>query len=68
MGIKTKLLAYVESLRFPWLLLLTALLFFINLFVPDAIPFVDEILLGLVAALLAKLKRKKPPKEPEHVE
>jgi hypothetical protein len=52
------LLSYLESLRFPWLALLTALLFLLNLFIPDAIPFVDEILLGLIAALLARLKRK----------
>lgn len=63
-GFKKKLMSYLESLRFPWLMLLAAVLFFVNLFVPDAIPFVDEILLGLVAALLARLKRKKPPQAP----
>ena len=57
-GIKAKLLAYLESLRFPWLLLLTVVLFVVNLLVPDALPFVDEILLALVAALLGRLKRK----------
>jgi len=59
-GIRKKLLAYLESLRFPWLLLVTALLFFVNVFVPDAFPFVDEILLGLIAVVLGRLKRKKP--------
>lgn len=63
-GFKKKLMGYLESLRFPWLMLLAAVLFFVNLFVPDAIPFVDEILLGLIAALLARLKRKKPPQAP----
>lgn len=57
-GIRKKLLSYLESLRFPWLALITALLFLFNLFIPDALPFVDEILLGLIAALLARLKRK----------
>ena len=52
-----RLTRYLESLRFPWLMLLTALLFVINLFVPDAVPFIDEILLGLVAVLLGRLKR-----------
>jgi hypothetical protein len=63
-GIKAKLLAYIDSLRFPWLLLLTVVLFVVNLLVPDALPFVDEILLALVAALLGRLKRK-PSRRPE---
>lgn len=40
-------------LRYPRLLALTATLFVIDLFVPDAIPLADEILLGLVTVLLA---------------
>jgi len=57
-GIKARLLGYLESLRFPWLLLVTLMLFLLNLVIPDALPFVDEILLALVAALLARFKRK----------
>ena len=53
-----RLMRYLESLRFPWLMLLAAVLFVVNLFVPDAVPFIDEILLGLVALLLGRLKRK----------
>ncbi|MEJ2383603.1 MAG: hypothetical protein P8Y54_04310 [Xanthomonadales bacterium] len=53
-----RLMRYLESLRYPWLMLLTVLLFVIDLFVPDAVPFIDEILLGLVAVLLGRLKRK----------
>jgi hypothetical protein len=56
--IKERLQGYLASLRFPWLLLLVVLLFLIDVFVPDAFPFVDEILLALVAALLARLKRR----------
>lgn len=59
-SVKAKLMTYVESLRFPWLLLVTAVLFVVNVFVPDAFPFVDEILLALVAVVLGRLKRKKP--------
>jgi hypothetical protein len=59
-GIKKRFVAYLESLRFPWLLLVTAVLFVVNVFVPDAFPFVDEILLGLIAVVLGRLKRKKP--------
>lgn len=54
---KTKLLGYFESLRFPWLLLLTSILFLVNVFVPDAFPFIDEILLALIAIILSRLKR-----------
>jgi len=52
-----RLLDYASRLRFPKLLALTAFLFVADLVVPDAIPFIDEILLGLTAALLAVLKR-----------
>lgn len=48
---------YATELRFPKLAALTAGLFLFDLFLPDFIPFVDEILLGLVAALLATLKK-----------
>jgi hypothetical protein len=58
-GIKARLVAYLESLRFPWLLLVTSVLFLVNVFIPDAVPFVDEILLALVAVVLGRLKRKK---------
>lgn len=54
----SRLSRYAESLRFPWLVLLTSILFVVNLFIPDALPFVDEILLGLVAVILGRVKRK----------
>mgnify|MGYP005839497723 CR=1 FL=1 len=60
-GIKRRLLDYLTSLRFPWLLLLTATLFVLNALIPDPLPFIDEILLALAAAVLARLKQKKPP-------
>ena len=59
-GIKKRLAAYLESLRFPWLLLATSAVFLVDLFLPDAIPFVDEMLLALLAVLLGRLKRKTP--------
>lgn len=37
---------------------LIAVLFVLNLFIPDAVPFADEIIMGLVAALLASLRKK----------
>lgn len=59
------LLTWARKLRYPTLFKLTALVFAVNLFVPDMIPFVDEILLGLGTLLLANLKdRNTPAKEP----
>ncbi|MCK6406768.1 MAG: hypothetical protein L6Q60_12225 [Rhodocyclaceae bacterium] len=51
------LLAWLATLRFPVLFGITAVVFLIDLLVPDFIPFADEILLGLGTALLANLKR-----------
>ena len=53
-------LRWASSLRFPYLLLLTSTLFVVNLFVPDVIPLVDEIIMGLVTIALASLKKKRP--------
>lgn len=46
-------------LRFPYLLLVTAILFLIDLAVPDIVPMVDEILLGLGTLVLATWRRRK---------
>jgi len=51
---------YTQSLRFPVLVLITAIAFVVDVLVPDVIPFIDEILLGLVLALLSRFKRKRP--------
>jgi len=56
-AIKDRFLNYVNELRFPKLL--TLVIFSIDLVIPDFIPFVDEILLGLFAALLATFKKKR---------
>jgi hypothetical protein len=54
--------SFASKLRRPYLFGLTAALFVINLFVPDFIPFIDEILLGLATLFLGSLKKKDPPK------
>ena len=54
-------LNWARKLRFPTLFKLTAALFAITLFIPDPIPFVDEILLGLGTLLLASWKSRKDP-------
>lgn len=47
-----------RRLRFPHLFLLIAMLFVLDLLVPDLLPFVDEILLGLGTVLLAGWRRR----------
>ena len=42
-----------SRLKFPQLLTITAVLFVLDLLIPDMIPFADEILLGLATALFA---------------
>jgi hypothetical protein len=57
--LKERFLKYASELRFPRLLALTVVLFAVDLVVPDVIPLADEILLGLVAAILGTLKKKR---------
>jgi hypothetical protein len=47
-------LTMIARARSPVLLLIAATLFVFDLLIPDFIPFLDEILLGLVTALLAR--------------
>jgi uncharacterized membrane protein YccC len=53
------LIGFAGRLRFPALFGITATLFLVTLVVPDPIPFVDELLLGLGAMTLASLKRRR---------
>lgn len=54
------LLAFAGKLRFRTLFLVTATLFAVDLVVPDMLPLVDEVLLGLGTLLLAALRRPRP--------
>ena len=56
-AVQNRVLRYASNLRFPKLLAITTGLFVIDLFFPDVVPFVDEILLGLISLLLASLKK-----------
>lgn len=47
-----------QRLRYPTLLLVTALVFVVDLVVPDLLPFVDEILLGLLTLLLSAIRKR----------
>jgi hypothetical protein len=51
-------LEWARRLRYPTLFKLTAGLFALTLFIPDPVPFVDEILLGLGTLLLANWKNR----------
>jgi hypothetical protein len=59
-GLVGLILRFASGLRFPWLFALTAVLFVVNVFIPDTLPLADEMLMGLVALLLASLKKKSP--------
>ncbi|MFT4612987.1 MAG: hypothetical protein ACI9NT_000120 [Bacteroidia bacterium] len=61
-GLVGAFIRWSSNLRFPALFFLITVLFVSNLLIPDVVPFVDEIIMGLVAALLASL-RKKPVEE-----
>jgi uncharacterized protein DUF6116 len=50
------LLRWAEGLRYPRLAMLVAALFVVDLLIPDFIPFIDEILLGLGTLLLTNLR------------
>lgn len=54
------------GLRFPVLFFLVACLLALNAVIPDPVPFLDELILVLVAALLASWKRAPlpPPTDP----
>jgi hypothetical protein len=55
------ILSFASRLRFPTLFWVTALLFAVDLAVPDAVPFADEVLLGLAALLLARWRKPRGP-------
>jgi uncharacterized membrane protein YesL len=57
-GVAGIFLCGASSLRFPYLFLLMSVLFVLNLLIPDMFPFADEVLMGLVAMLLANVRKK----------
>ena len=54
-------LNWARKLKHPTLFKLVGALFVINVFVPDFIPFIDEILLGLGTLVLANWKERNKP-------
>ena len=57
-GVAGVLVRWTSRLRFPYLFVLTTVLFLLNLFIPDVLPLADEVIMGLVAVLLASLRKK----------
>jgi len=56
--IRDRFMRYAARLRYPRLLGITLALFILDLLIPDLVPFVDEILLGLISLVLAGMKKK----------
>lgn len=58
------LLGMAARLRFPQLFGLLAALFFLDLLIPDLIPFVDELLLGLATLAVGSMRKNPAPDPP----
>jgi hypothetical protein len=50
---------FLRRRRFPTLMLIGAVLFLINLAVPDPIPFIDEVLLLIGTLIVGSLRERK---------
>ena len=50
--------SFISRLRFPYLFVAALALLAVNLVIPDPIPFFDELLLALGAAMIASFKKK----------
>lgn len=60
--------AWAQTLKFKSLFYLTLLIFIADLAVPDFIPLIDEILLGLFTLLLGSWKKKPKADEPPQID
>jgi hypothetical protein len=55
---------FLTRLERPLLFKLAAGLFLVSLFIPDPIPFLDELLFGIITLLLSKQKTIETPASP----
>ena len=53
------ILSYADKLKYKNLFLMTLFLFIVDFIVPDMIPMIDEIILGLLAIILANWKKER---------
>jgi len=58
-SIHSRIQEFASRLRFPKLFGITLAVLIVDVLVPDLIPFLDEILLALVTALLGSWKRRR---------
>ncbi|MGR9092792.1 MAG: DUF6116 family protein [Gammaproteobacteria bacterium] len=56
--VKRTVTKHSTGLRFPKLFFIVCALFVVDLLLPDFVPFIDEIILGLVAVVLGTLKER----------
>lgn len=60
------IMGFASRLRFPTLFFITLALWAVNMVIPDPLPLIDEIVMGLLTLMLATWKnRKQPPATPE---
>ena len=57
---------FASRLRFPQLFAFTGTLFLLDMLIPDLIPFIDEMMLGLLTIMLG-MWRKESPKVEENL-
>ncbi len=55
------IIGFLSRLSFPRLFILAASLWALDMVIPDFIPFIDELLLGLGTLLLASFRKRKEP-------
>lgn len=60
------LLGFLGRLSFPRLFVIAATLWAIDMVIPDFIPFIDELLLGIGTLLLASLRKRRAPEVPSN--
>ena len=63
----TMFLAYADQLKFKNLFMIVLALFTVDVFVPDFIPLIDEIILGLLAIILANWKKDRREEKPVNI-
>jgi Family of unknown function (DUF6116) len=61
LALAQRILRFLDGLRFPWLFLVACALFALDLIFPDTLPLIDELLLGLSAVLLGRLRKVRRP-------
>jgi hypothetical protein len=60
----TPIIGFLGRLSFPRLFVLAAALWTLDMVIPDFIPFIDELLLGIGTLLLASFRKRKEPDVP----